>query len=316
MPNHKLISLQRIWDYAEHNGMTDLIEYQGALFCCFREGMAHKGDIGIIRILKSEDTKTWKDIACLSKPGIDLRDPHFSFMPDGRMMLTLGGSLYKDGEYEGCNPHVAFSSEGCHWSNVQQINLPNEWIWRITWYQGQGYGFSYRLSNPKVRSQKWMLTLFKTKDGLSYQRHNEFDISDYPSEATIRFTNEGLGIALLRRRGHALIGTSSSPYKDWNWVDCGCHVGGPNFIILPDGCLWAGGRDCKEDVDDSKGYNLGAMALGPMTQNKYTPTLYLPCGGDNSYPGLVYKDNLLYISYYSSHEGKACIYLAQVELPI
>jgi hypothetical protein len=32
-------------------------------------------------------------------------------------------------------------------------------------------------------------------------------------------------------------------------------------------------------------------------------------GGDTSYPGLVWHDGLLWISYYSSHEGKTNIYL-------
>ena len=40
----------------------------------------------------------------------------------------------------------------------------------------------------------------------------------------------------------------------------------------------------------------------------------LPSSGDSSYPGLVWHDNQLWISYYSSHEGKAAIYIARVKL--
>ncbi len=36
-------------------------------------------------------------------------------------------------------------------------------------------------------------------------------------------------------------------------------------------------------------------------------------GGDTSYPGLVWHDDRLWISYYSSHEGNARIYLAQLD---
>ena len=46
-----------------------------------------------------------------------------------------------------------------------------------------------------------------------------------------------------------------------------------------------------------------------------TEFLKLPSGGDNSYPGLVMHDGLLWVSYYSSHEGKTSIYLAKVKLP-
>ena len=43
--------------------------------------------------------------------------------------------------------------------------------------------------------------------------------------------------------------------------------------------------------------------------------LKLPSGGDTSYPGLVVHERLLWVSYYSSHEGKTSIYLARVRLP-
>ena len=39
----------------------------------------------------------------------------------------------------------------------------------------------------------------------------------------------------------------------------------------------------------------------------------LPSGGDTSYAGLVWHEGLLWISYYSSHEGKTSIYLAKVK---
>ncbi|MEK8105428.1 hypothetical protein NKG94_10170 [Micromonospora sp. M12] len=34
-----------------------------------------------------------------------------------------------------------------------------------------------------------------------------------------------------------------------------------------------------------------------------TELVALPSGGDTSYPGLVWHDDLLWVSYYSSHEG-------------
>lgn len=43
--------------------------------------------------------------------------------------------------------------------------------------------------------------------------------------------------------------------------------------------------------------------------------LALPSGGDTSYAGLVWHEQQLWVSYYASHEGQTCIYLAQVEVP-
>ena len=56
------------------------------------------------------------------------------------------------------------------------------------------------------------------------------------------------------------------------------------------------------------------MVLSRMTPSSYTPALWLPSGGDCSYPGMVEHDELLWLSYYSSHEGKTSIYLAQIEV--
>lgn len=44
--------------------------------------------------------------------------------------------------------------------------------------------------------------------------------------------------------------------------------------------------------------------------------LKLPSGGDSSYPGMVMHNGLLWMSYYSSHEGKTSIYLAKIALEL
>ena len=47
---------------------------------------------------------------------------------------------------------------------------------------------------------------------------------------------------------------------------------------------------------------------------KLTELLALPSGGDTSYPGLVWHDDMLWVSYYASHEGKTNVYLARVKV--
>jgi len=42
--------------------------------------------------------------------------------------------------------------------------------------------------------------------------------------------------------------------------------------------------------------------------------LDLPSGGDCSYPGLLWHEGRLWMTYYSSHEKQTCIYLAQIEI--
>jgi len=55
--------------------------------------------------------------------------------------------------------------------------------------------------------------------------------------------------------------------------------------------------------------------LARMDRDAYQPVMTLPSGGDNSYPGMVWHDGLLWMSYYSSHEGRTSIYLAQIKMP-
>ena len=84
-------------------------------------------------------------------------------------------------------------------------------------------------------------------------------------------------------------------------------MGGPNFIRWSDGALWASARGRHPDGG-------AATVLARMTPTSYEPVLWLPSGGDCSYPGMVEHEGLLWMSYYSSHEGKTSIYLAQIEV--
>src|SRR5439155_23270447 len=105
---------------------------------------------------------------------------------------------------------------------------------------------------------------------------------------------------------HGWLGTSKAPFKDWTWHETKYRFGGPNFIVLPDGRL----------IGASRLHPGGPKtAIARMTKDSYQPILTLPSGGDTSYAGLVWHEDLLWVSYYSSHEGKSSIYLAKVRLP-
>ncbi|MCS7020379.1 MAG: hypothetical protein NZU63_00965 [Gemmataceae bacterium] len=54
------------------------------------------------------------------------------------------------------------------------------------------------------------------------------------------------------------------------------------------------------------------LAQLDIDKGKISSTVTLPSGGDTSYPDLVWHKEQLWISYYSTHEGKNNMYLAQV----
>ena len=68
--------------------------------------------------------------------------------------------------------------------------------------------------------------------------------------------------------------------------------------------------------DQTKGHDHAKTMIAQLdAQGQLHPLATLPSGGDNSYPGLVWENGTLWVSYYSSHEAKTSIYLAKLELP-
>jgi hypothetical protein len=305
----ELLSVEKIWDRAPHNAFTDLIRWRGRWYCTFREAEAHVGGDGRIRILESADGRRWEPVALIAEEGVDLRDPKLSITPDDQLMVVAGGSVYRGTKtLLGRQPRVMSSRDGREWTAPRHVLEEGEWLWRITWHEGKAYGVSY--STTERNESDWTLKLFVRADGVSYDLLTRLNVPGRPNETTLSVLPDGEMIALVRREAgdaSGSIAASRPPYTCWSWTDTKHRLGGPNFLRLPDGSLWAAGRS----------YPSGAKTvLARMTRESYEPVLTLPSGGDSSYPGLVWHDGLLWLSYYSSHEGKAAIYLAKVKLPL
>jgi len=299
----KIVSVERIWDRGEHNAFTDLIRFRDRWWCTFREAHDHGGSIGQVRVIVSDDGQQWTSAALLARVGIDLRDPKLSVTPAGQLMLIMGGSAYDEKDaYETRSPQVAFSRDGRQWTQPEKLLAEDHWLWRVTWHKGKGYSVSKLGSGRDPRR----IMLYSTPDGTHWDWVTEFrGLPDWPNEATIRFAEDDEMVILLRRNKTAWIGTSAPPYREWKWTDTGHRIGGPNFIRLPNGSMWATGRRYEQQH---------TTILARMTRDSYQPVLTLPSGGDCSYAGMVWHDGLLWISYYSSHEGKTSIYLAKIKL--
>lgn len=315
-PAAEVLEVKKIWDGAPHNAFTDLVRHNNAWFCVFREGSAHiPGIDGKIRVLKSADGAKWESAALLAEAKIDLRDPKISVTPDGRLMIVMGGSVYDGAEPTpnrkrvSARSRVSFSKDGSEWTAPKPVEGlgENTWLWRVTWHKGVGYGIVY----TTVPSNKRILTVWKTADGVKYELAAEPKPGINLSEATIRFLADDTMTILLRgeeKDRHAWVGTSAAPYAKWEWKDGGHVAQGPNFIVLGDGRMVYAGRD----FADGK---TATTAFGLMTRDALTPLVTFPSGGDTSYPGLVEAEpGVVWVSYYSSHEKKASIYLAKVRV--
>ncbi|MGO8694749.1 MAG: sialidase family protein [Rectinemataceae bacterium] len=301
----KLVSLSMIWDRAPHNAFTDLALVRGTWYCVFREGSNHAGSAGKIRVLRSSDGSVWESAALLAGRGLDLRDPKISDAPRGGLELLMGGTATRGGEALGRRPRIAHSDDGVIWTGPKPMLEEGDWLWRSTRFGGRSYGMSYRLSTPS----RWRIFLMESEDGRSYRELLDLKIPGRPNEATLRFRGDGRALALVRREtgaGRAWIGASDPPYRVWTWTESSKRLGGPNFLILSDAEMWAAARIWRRGKP--------VVSICRMTEKSLEPVLDLPSGGDCGYPGMVYHRGMLRLSYYSSHEGKAKIYLAKIGL--
>ena len=300
----EIIEVRKIWDQAPHNAFTSLVRFRNRWFCSFREGKAHVSPDGAIRIITSANGRDWESAARLSSATADLRDPKLAITPDRRLMLTAAGALHQPAEFKH-QTFAWFSRDGHTWTEPQPIGEPNFWLWRVTWHGREAYGVGYDTAG-RNRAR-----LYRSRDGARFTPLVEtFFDRGFPNEASIIFLKDGTALCLLRRDGDpatAQLGQARPPYRDWAWQDIGVRVGGPNLICLPDGRIVAAVR-----LYDGK--TRTALCWLDARSGRLTEFLTLPSAGDTSYAGLVWHNRLLWVSYYSSHEGKTSIYLAKVKL--
>jgi hypothetical protein len=316
----ELVELAKIWDEAPHNAFTDLTRWMDSFYCVFRQGRGHVSCDGAIRVLKSKDASSWEPMALVTLDGYDLRDPHVSVTPDDSLML-LGGAAPREQDNQSVptGTFVCFSKDGQHWTEPRIVIEPGRWLWRVTWNKAKVYGVSYAAGKGHP-----YIDLLVSSDGLTYQEHvSKLFGQGYPTEVTLRFSagrltadSDDTCYALVRRDrledqpSSALLGVSRPNYSQWQWHDLGIDFngfGGPNLIRIPGGHWIGAGR-----MHDGGMHT--ALTYLDVKNGTMAKLLRLPSGGDTSYPGLLWYENLLYVSYYSSHEGRASIYLAKLRI--
>lgn len=302
-PAAKLLEVKKIWDAAPHNAFTDLTRFGGRWICTFREATAHGNAAGgSVRVIGSDDGRQWQSLATLSSKPNDLRDPKISLMPDGKMMLDTVTAFVKPQDVRH-RSQTFFSKDGKQWEGPLAKGDDNFWLWRSTWHKQKCYVVGYSTGMPRgERSAR----LYTSTDGRKWKTLvQDFYKQGAPSEASLLFRQDDTCLCLLRHEAPARLGVARPPYDKWQWQTLNKRIGGPNLIELPFGIV-AAGRVYEPSAHTS------LLWLDPEN-GTLTELLKFPSGGDNSYPGLVWHDDLLWVSYYSSHEGKTSIYLAKVK---
>ena len=81
-------------------------------------------------------------------------------------MVIIGGSIYVDKILKGRIPHVSFSnSTGTTFSDPESVEIDptivswGDWIWRVTWHKGIGYGIDYQVGPDERKGPTSLFSL-------------------------------------------------------------------------------------------------------------------------------------------------------------
>lgn len=313
----QLIGVRNIWDAAPHNAFTDLTRFRNRWYCTFREAATHMSEDGRLRIIRSSNGVDWEGAGLVISPNSDipdLRDPKIIVGPKDQLILMGTGTAR--GGCISCSTYLWFSDDGIHWSEGTPAGNMGLWLWSLTRDHATLYSAAYSGVEGDALSR---ISLYKTEEGACFFEFVSELYSDelYPNETAVSI-HEGIGVAVIRREfapgessprrdGTAVLASAKAPFKEWDLTDLGIYIGGPALLRLPSGKFLLSGRTLPSAART-------ALWELDVERQKVNELLILPSGGDCSYPGMVWHQERLWISYYSKHEGKSCIYFAEIEL--
>ncbi|MBO1255259.1 hypothetical protein J3L16_06115 [Alteromonas sp. 5E99-2] len=309
--NLKINNIIRISSSACHSAFCDAIDLGDTQLACYRQATNHISADG--RIETTLITPQGKQRQHLWFNDVDLRDPKLSRLPDGRILL-IAYARHTANDNKTLYGQSIFwvSQDGSSWSSPRYFGPKNWWLWRLTWHKGVAYGLAYNREKERVDLYTGhpLRTMDCIKQGaLSKQKEGY----GYPNESDIWFDKNHHMHVLLRRDADSyssLQGKSAFPYTKWQWNDLNKYVGGPKVIANPFNPKesWVCGRGILK--------NKLKTCLWSLTNEntQLVHQLTLPSAGDNSYPGMFFKNGCLNIVYYSSHiDNQSRVYLATLK---
>lgn len=81
-------SVSKIWDGPAHSAFTDLVRFNNAFYCVFREASGHFGEGGKVRVIRSTDGKAWETVKVFElDPIITEPSPDFEFNGANQNMI-------------------------------------------------------------------------------------------------------------------------------------------------------------------------------------------------------------------------------------
>lgn len=300
----EVISNKMIWQGENYAAFTSLVYYKGYFYCAFRNANKHYDpsgeDCGVIKIIRSKNSDKWEEFLSFEEDGYDLRDPQLSITPDKRIMLLTEKVQYKEGKALSRQTCISFINKKGKYTVLSPIVFShaqnNNWIWNIEWINGIAYGFIYVPYFGFVKSN----------DGSNWQVLQKITLDNSPSEASVISMDNDNYLAVVRRNINALIGKYDIKTSSWEWHDSGVNLGCPKIIKIEDRIIVLGRDQGKEKQTAIFQLNINNMSLEKIIGVKGQK--------DTAYPGVVYRKDILYVSYYNGDGKKGDIYFVKIKM--
>ena len=297
-------SLRKAYDDGRHNAFTALVRWQDAYWLSFRNADSHAYGEADLIVLRSPDGVKWTEAHRVNALPDD-RDPQF-LATEKRLFLYHSALLGAD-----LTSFVSWTADGATWSKPQPVYEPRFIFWKPRVHGDHFLASAHRKGEGGDAAKIRQSHLITSTDGLKWEQISLISGGHFESETTI-FPGPGDKLTAFLRIKYVVPGLileSSPPYQEWARRPAGIHLSGHSVHAFR-GTTYLFSRTM-----DDKGGNTGTM-IYTYADGKPTPYCKLLSAGDCSYAEAVEVGDEMLVSYYSSHEGRANVYLARVPLKL
>ena len=228
----------------------------------------------------------------------DLRDPKLSVTPEGKLMLLTEKVQYDRGRVlsrQSCYSFIVYNDDYQVLTPINFKSSPHRnWLWNIEWIDDCAYGFTYI---P-------YFCFVKAEDGINFDVVQRINLDNTPTEASLVKLNKKEFVSVVRSKSNALLGRYHLKSNKWVWKDLGLKLGCPELIKIKKDIYILG-----RTYSDKKQTSIFKLDVKTMT---LINILTIDGNRDCAYPGAVFKNGFLYVSYYSGNGANSDIYLAKI----
>jgi hypothetical protein len=292
-----------------HNSNTDLTWWHGAYWLVHASAPWHFASRRTRLVLRrSEDARSWPEVASFTVPGEDVRDPKFAVIGDQLRLYWLPNRHFPEPQ-----PYTTFlssSADGLHWTPAREMSPPGWLIWRPKTRDGlRFYATAYWHEHGEG-------ALFASGDGETWEKVSTIAKGNNVDETDFEFLPDGRILATLRiegashdswfgdPEGSTQISVAAPPYGEWTRVtDRSARLDGPCLFSWKS-AIYAVGRYEPETRGPS--FQTGSIlsrkrtALYRVEPERLRLLAILPSAGDTAYGGVVLREGTLLASYYTS----------------